>query len=60
MLYDACVILITKEENKDYQVYQNDLKHNLITNQISELNEKKNLLNQKNKPCSLIIMFKKN
>ena len=37
----ACVILITKEENKDYQVYQNDLKHNLITNQISELNEKK-------------------
>lgn len=40
----ACVILITKEENKDYQVYQNDLKHNLITNQISELNEKKKLV----------------
>ena len=36
----ASVILITRDDNKSYQIYQKDLEYKLIDSQISELNKK--------------------
>ena len=36
----ACVILITREDNSDYKVYQYDLKHQLISKELDELDNK--------------------
>ena len=43
----ASVILITRDDNKSYQIYQKDLEYKLIHGQISELNKKQLDLNLK-------------